>query len=108
MRIVLDELQQGAHYFIDSKTIGNSIAYDEARRMKVPTASRQIFLDNNEDVAYIRKQIRRMVRMADERGELVAICHPYPETLQALRQELNWLKQQKVDFVAASHLTKIY
>ena len=108
MRIVLDELQQGGQFFIDSKTIGNSIAYDEARRMKVPTASRQIFLDNSEDVTYIRKQIRKMVRMSNDRGELIAICHPYPETLQALRQELPWLRQQQVDFVPASTLAKLY
>lgn len=108
MRVVLEELQQGGYFFIDSKTIGSSIAYDEARRLKVPTASRQIFLDNSEEVAYIRQQIRRMVRMSDERGELVAICHPYPETLQALQLELDWLKQQPVDFVSASRLVKIY
>lgn len=108
MRVVLDELQQAALFFIDSKTIGNSVAYDEARRMHVPTASRQIFLDNTEDVAYIRKQIRKMIRMSDDRGELVAICHPYPETLQALRQELPWLKQQQVEFVPASTLVKVY
>ncbi len=108
MRVVLDELQQGGQFFVDSKTIGNSVAYDEARRMKVPTASRQIFLDNREEVSYIRQQIRRMVRMSDERGELIAICHPYPETLQAFRQELAWLKQQPVEFVPASALTRVY
>jgi len=108
MRVVLDELQQAAHFFIDSKTIGNSIAYDEARRMKVPTASRQIFLDNEASVDYIRRQIRRMVRMSDERGDLVAICHPYPETLKALQLELAWLKQQPVDFVTASTLARVY
>ncbi|NOY13609.1 MAG: divergent polysaccharide deacetylase family protein [Deltaproteobacteria bacterium] len=64
MRVVLDELQQAGDFFIDSKTISSSVAYDEARRMGVPTASRQIFLDNNEQVAYIRKQIRKMVRMS--------------------------------------------
>jgi len=108
MRVVLDELQQGGQFFVDSKTIGSSIAYDEARRMRVPTATRQIFLDNREDLDYIRQQIRRMVRMSDERGELVAICHPYPETLQAFRQELSWLKQQPVDFVPASALARVY
>lgn len=108
MHVVLDELQQAAHFFVDSKTIGNSVAYDEARRMKLATASRQIFLDNNEEVAYIRSQIRKMVRMSADRGELVAICHPYPETLQAFRQELSWLKLQQVDFVPASTLVKVY
>ncbi|NOY13608.1 MAG: divergent polysaccharide deacetylase family protein [Deltaproteobacteria bacterium] len=39
---------------------------------------------------------------------MIAICHPYPETLQALRLELPWLKQQQVDFVPASALVRIY
>jgi polysaccharide deacetylase 2 family uncharacterized protein YibQ len=108
MRVVLDELKQGGYYFIDSKTISTSVAYDEARRMKLPAGSRQIFLDNEEDVDYIRRQIRKMVRMSDDRGEVIAICHPYPETLQALRQELDWLKQQQVEFVPASTLAKVY
>ncbi|SHI46193.1 hypothetical protein SAMN02745165_00112 [Malonomonas rubra DSM 5091] len=108
MRVVLDELQQGGQFFIDSKTIGSSVAYDEARRMHVPTATRQIFLDNSEDVSYIRQQIRRMVKMSDDRGEVVAICHPYPETLLAFQQELPWLKQQQIDFVPASMLAKVY
>lgn len=108
MNVVLDELQQGGHFFIDSKTIASSVAFDEARRMGMLTATRQIFLDNTEDVAYIRKQIRKMVRMSNERGEVVAICHPYPETLQALREELPWLRQQQIEFVPASALAKAY
>ena len=76
--------------------------------MKIATASRQIFLDNQEDVAYIRKQIRKMVKMADDRGEVIAICHPHSETLQALREEMPWLKQQQVDIVPASAVTRVY
>ncbi len=108
MRVVLDELQQNGLFFVDSKTIGSSVAYDEARKLGVPTAKRQIFLDNEENVPYIRRQIRKMVRLADAKGELVAICHPYPETLEALRLELPWLKQQAIDFVASSEIVHSY
>ncbi len=104
MKVVLDELQQGGQFFIDSKTIANSVAYDEARKMGVPTAKRQIFLDNQAEVNYIRMQIRKMVKMSDNRGAVIAICHPYPETMEAFRQELPWLKKQQIDFVSASAL----
>ncbi len=104
MKVVLDELQQGGQFFIDSKTIANSVAYDEARKMGVPTAKRQIFLDNQAEVNYIRMQIRKMVKMSDNRGAVIAICHPYPETMEAFRLELPWLKKQQIDFVSASAL----
>ena len=106
MKVVLDELQQGGQFFIDSKTIGNSVAYDEARKMGVPTAKRQIFLDNRAEVDYIRMQIRKMVKMSDNRGAVIAICHPYPETMEAFRLELPWLKKQQIDFVSASALVE--
>lgn len=108
MRIVLSELQQEGQFFVDSKTIATSVGYDEARKLGVPTARRNIFLDNEENVTYIRQQLRKMVRMGDERGKVVAICHPYPETLEAIRQELDWMKQQPVDFVAASNLVQTF
>ncbi len=108
MRVVLDELKQKDHFFIDSRTIGSSVAFAEARKMGLRTATRNIFLDNEEEVAYIRKQIRKMVRLAGTDREIIAICHPYRQTLEALQLELPWLKKQPVDFVAASELVHVY
>lgn len=104
MRIILEELRSSGLFFIDSKTIGGSIAFDEARRMGMRTGVRHIFLDNEENVDYIRKQLRQMVKIAEEKGEAIAICHPYRETFEALRREEAWLRQQPVDFVVASRL----
>ena len=108
MRVVLDELKKHNQFFIDSRTISSSAAFAEARKMGLRTASRNIFLDNKEDVAYIRTQIRKMVSLAGPNQEVIAICHPHEETLQALKQEVAWLKQQPVDFVAASDVVHIY
>ena len=102
MRVVLDELQQNGLFFIDSKTIGSSVGYEEARNLGIPTAQRSIFLDNEENVTYIRQQIHKMVRLANNKGEVVAICHPYAETLEAFRLELPWLKKQGIDFVPST------
>jgi polysaccharide deacetylase 2 family uncharacterized protein YibQ len=108
MQIVLDELKQHDLFFIDSRTIGNSVAFSEARKMGLKTATRNIFLDNKEDVAYIRQQIRKMVKLAGKNREVIAICHPHKETLEAFRLEQDWLKQQPVTFVAASKLVHVY
>ena len=108
MRIVLAELKQQGLFFIDSRTIGDSVAFSEARKMGLKTATRNIFLDNEEDVPYIRKQIRKMVNMASKNREIIAICHPYSETLEAFRLEQEWLSQQPVEFVSASKLVHTY
>lgn len=108
MRVVLSELKQHDLFFIDSRTIGNSVAFSEARKMGLKTATRNIFLDNNEDISYIRQQIHKMVNMAGENREIIAICHPYAETLEAFRLEQEWLRQQPVDFVSASSLVHVY
>lgn len=108
MRIVLDELKRQNLFFIDSVTINSSVAFAEARRMGLQTAARDIFLDNEEDVDYIRKQLRKMVHLAKSQREVIAIGHPYPETLEAIRLEKDWLLAQSVDFVPASALVRRY
>ncbi len=108
MRIVLNELKQHELFFIDSRTIGDSVAFSEARKMGLKTATRNIFLDNQDDISYIRRQIRKMVNLAGENKEVIAICHPHAATLEAFRLEQRWLEQQPVDFVSASKLVHVY
>ena len=108
MRVVLEELKKNNQFFIDSRTIGSSVAFTEARKMGLRTATRNIFLDNRDDVDYIRSQIRKMVKLAANNREVIAICHPHRETLEAFERELEWLKQQPVDYVAASKVVHFY
>jgi len=108
MQRVLKILKKHDLFFIDSRTIGDSVAFSEARKMGVKTATRNIFLDNTEDVTYIRSQIRKMVRLAGDNREIIAICHPYKQTLEAFRLEQDWLQQQSVSFVSASELVHLY
>ena len=108
MQIVLDELKRQDLFFVDSVTISSSVAFAEARRMGLKTAARDIFLDNEEDVDYIRRQLRKMAQLAKTQPEVIAIAHPYSETLEALRLEKDWLLSQPIDFVPASQLVKRY
>ena len=48
MRSVLKALPEGM-YFIDSKTVGSSVASEMAKRMNIRTAVRHVFLDHVPD-----------------------------------------------------------
>jgi len=108
MRRVLTAMKNAGLFFIDSRTIADSVAFDEARRMQLPTAERSIFLDHHSDVAYVSAQLHKLITLAEDKGFAIAICHPRPETFAALEQNQPWLQAQKVRFVKASQLVKVY
>jgi hypothetical protein len=86
MRIFLAATRQKGLYFLDSRTAGDSLGYSLAGEMGLKAAKRDIFLDNVRDPQKIIGQLRKLLEVARQRGEAVAIGHPYPETLQALRE----------------------
>ena len=104
MQAVIEVLKEGGWFFVDSRTSPGSVALSEARRANLASVSRDIFLDNNRDVDAIARQLREAVKIARSRHNVVAICHPYPETIKALRQEEAYLHQQDIQVVPVSHL----
>jgi len=104
MQTVLKEMHEKGMFFIDSRTTGNSVAGKVATRIGVPNATRDIFLDNVADVEAISEQIRKLVHLAERRGKSIGICHPYPETIEALRREVKFLRNGPVEVVFASKL----
>jgi len=104
MEVVLSAMKEKGLFFVDSRTSGHSIAFEEARRVGVAAAARDLFLDNEQDVEKISRQIRNLALMAGKRGQALGICHPYPQTLEALRREASYLKQQGIEIVPASQL----
>lgn len=104
MAAVLEVLRERRMFFVDSRTSASSVAIVEARRKGVPSTSRDVFLDNVREVPAIAREIRKLAGMARRRGSAVGICHPYPETLAALRQEAGMLREQGIDVVPVSQL----
>lgn len=74
--------------FLDSRTTADTVAEANARSAGVDTTSRDVFLDNEADVAAIRVQLRELMDTAQRDGTAVGIAHPHPETLLVLAQEL--------------------
>ncbi|MBW6512140.1 MAG: divergent polysaccharide deacetylase family protein [Desulfuromonadaceae bacterium] len=104
MRTVVDYLRDKNIFFIDSLTSHNSLAMETARGARVPTAVRDVFLDNVPEVDAIVRELRKLVEVAKRRGRAIGICHPYPETLAALEQEIPLLQSSDLQFVPVSAL----
>ncbi|SDB43634.1 hypothetical protein SAMN05660653_02121 [Desulfonatronum thiosulfatophilum] len=85
MAAVLRELQHRNLFFLDSLTTGNSVAEKQARKIGLENLRRHIFLDNIPNVQAILFQLRKAEQLAHSTGKVIAIGHPYPETLEALK-----------------------
>jgi polysaccharide deacetylase 2 family uncharacterized protein YibQ len=90
--------------FLDSRTTSDSVAELAARNLGIRTTSRDVFLDNDKTKIEIRSRFRQLVSKARQRGTAVAIGHPYPETLQVLREELPHLRAQGIQLVSLSRV----
>jgi uncharacterized protein len=92
-------------FYVDSRTTAATVAYNTAQDFGVRSAFRNVpFLDDVAEVAAVRKQLELAMRGAREKGEAVAIGHPRPATLQALREVLPQAQGQAVRLVPASEL----
>lgn len=105
MQVVLQVLKEKGLFFVDSKTSPASVAYSEARSMGLKCASRQVFLDNVQDEAAIVKQLAQAAAIARKKGAAIAICHPHPATMRALKLYMPELAKSGITFVHASELT---
>jgi hypothetical protein len=102
MPVILAALKERRLYFIDSLTTRDSIAYDTARRLGVPAAVRQVFLDSDPSEAGIRGQLVELFRAARTHGRAVGIGHARRETLAALGRYLGMAADYGVKLVPAS------
>ena len=106
MRIVLSLLKEKRMFFIDSKTTPASVGDGLASEMGVPTASRTVFLDNEEDIGAIKTQIDKLAGIARKTGGAIGICHPHKATIKALSTTLPVLMSEGITLVYASELVK--
>ena len=99
-------LRERKMFFVDSRTTAATVAETAAHTAGVPATSRNVFLDDDQSPAAIRKQFARAVRDAREKGSALAIGHPHPETLQVLSEMLPEAERRGVTLVFASNLVR--
>lgn len=97
MAELMPVLRERQLFYVDSRTTTATVAYDTAQNSGVPSAYRNVpFLDDVAEVGAVRKQLALALRGARAKGEAVAIGHPHPATLQALREVLPTAQTQGV------------
>jgi polysaccharide deacetylase 2 family uncharacterized protein YibQ len=90
-------------FFIDSRTTAESLCKPSARLFQIPFSQRDVFLDHLVEAQFIRKQLKELVRIAQENGYAVGIGHPHVLTYQVLHEMLPDI-QKKVKLVPASEI----
>jgi polysaccharide deacetylase 2 family uncharacterized protein YibQ len=81
-------------YYLDSRTIATTVAYETAMANGVRCAERDVFLDTNQDKESIRKSMSELAEKAETNGTAIGIGHCHPNTLDVLREEIPRLEER--------------
>ncbi len=100
----LQVVKEKGLFFVDSRTTSRSKAYETARNLNMPAASRNVFLDNVLEESAIVRQLALLKSRALKQGHAVGIGHPFPETARAVRSFLKERRDSGFTWVHVSHV----
>ena len=104
MKIVLSEIKKRDMFFVDSMTSPDSVGYKLSKEMGIRTAYRSVFLDNEQDIDYIRNQVKLLKDYAIRNGSAIAIGHPYCNTIDVLNELDILLQSEGIEIVRLEEL----
>ena len=103
---IFSVLKKRKLFFIDSRTTVDTLCKPSANLLQVPFAQKDVFLDHIQKPDFIRKQIHRLIHIANSHGEAIGIAHPHAVTYDVLREMLPELKKKAI-LVHASDVVHI-
>jgi polysaccharide deacetylase 2 family uncharacterized protein YibQ len=106
MKLVMEALHQRGLLYIDSMTTAKSVGIAEAHAAGVPTARRNIFLDDVEDQAAVAAQLAKAEDQAKSAGSVIVIGHPHDGTIAALTAWLPGLAKKGITLVPVTAVVK--
>ena len=104
MAAVLEVIDEGGYFFLDSMTAPNSVVEEVAESMGVPFLINQTFIDSDFDPDAMHARLLSIGRTAQRQGSAVAIGHVHPATIEALYRALPELQQRGIELVHISAL----
>lgn len=99
---VMAELHHYPVYFVDSRTIASSIAGEVAAAHRIPTLTRDVFLDHEQNEAFVDRQFQLLIKRARENGSAVGIAHPHKVTVDYLEKRLPELDEEGIAIATVS------
>ena len=106
MTVLASVLKDRGKYFIDSRTSSLTIGEKTMISFGVPTARRNIFLDNNNDLDKIEEQMNKLANSAKKNGVAVGLGHARKNTLSVLEKVVPGLLDKGFVFQFASQVVK--
>lgn len=104
MTRVLKIIKEEDLFFVDSRTIGRTVAYDIARELHIKTAHKDVFLDHTQSYSHSMAQIKKLVDTALQKGKAIAIGHPFASTLRAIHDSKRYIRAKGVEIVDVNEL----
>lgn len=106
MQNLLRAMNEHGFLFIDSRTSPATKAKAAMNELGMRYVHRDVFLDNQNSVAAVRKKLREAVALAKKQGYAIAIGHPKSSTLRALANSADILGE--VDLVYLDEIYEYY
>ena len=103
MRQVFSTLKKRKLFFIDSRTTAETLCRPSAELLQLPFAERDVFIDHIQTEAFIKKQLKLLIKRARRQGYAIGIAHPHPVTLAVLKEMLPELQAA----VFLTHASKV-
>lgn len=104
MKDVMTVVKQRHLFYLDSRTNSQSVGEQTASLMGISTTRNNLFIDNDKDVASIKKRIIQGGQIAKNNGSAVVIGHCRPNTLTALKESIAQLHSDGIDVVFVTDL----
>ncbi|CAI6149594.1 MAG: hypothetical protein SPLUMA2_SPLUMAMAG2_00832 [uncultured Sulfurimonas sp.] len=86
-------------HFIDSRTTAQTKAPKVLKNFGQKYVSRDVFLDHHMDKPYVLAQIKKAIKVAKSHGTAIAIGHPHKNTLEALYESKELLKDVELVYI---------
>lgn len=88
MTALMNELRKQHLFFLDSRTIGKSVAGKIAKEQGVKSLDRHIFLDDSDTFNDVQRQFQLALQYARKHGTAIVIGHPRKNTIAVLQAGL--------------------
>jgi len=104
METVLDLISETKLFFIDSRTTPETIALKLAREFRIPSAKRDVFLDNEPSPSAIDARADELLNLAEKKGWAIGIGHANAETAKALERMAIKARERNIQWISLESL----
>lgn len=104
--ILMQQIKKHRLYFFDSFVTSRSVCPVVAKKINLKFAKRNIFLDNQNNFAYIKGQLLKLKALAAKQGLAIGIGHDRKNTLLVLKEMLPQLQAQGYEFIFLSQVVE--